>query len=83
MVNSRPIAWELTYGSLLAIPLYFIVFFVIFRRIGGVQNSWDRAVSKQFRTHPLIASTIFALMIGFIALLRDIFALSIANTSLR
>lgn len=83
MVNSNPIDWGLTYGSLLSIPLYFIVFYVIFRCIGGVQNSWDRTVNKLFRTHPLLVSSLFALMMGFIALLRDLFALFVTNSSIR
>ncbi|MYD45447.1 MAG: hypothetical protein F4W92_03770 [Gammaproteobacteria bacterium] len=87
ILNSRPINWGLACGSLLATPLYFIVFYalfrclhVLFRRHREVRNVWDHKVDYLFRLNPLLASIFFAPVVGFMVISRDYFALLITGS---
>ncbi|MCY3541530.1 MAG: hypothetical protein OXH31_06440 [Gammaproteobacteria bacterium] len=89
ILNSRPINWGLACGSLLATPLYFIVFYVLFRclhvlfrRYRGASNDRDRKVDYLFHLNPFLASIFFAPVGGFMVISRDFFALLITGSSI-
>jgi len=90
IINSRPINWGLTFGSVFATPLYFIVFYVLFRclhvsfqRYRGVRIVRGHRVDYLFRLNPLLASVFFAPVVGFTVVSRDFFALVITGSSIR
>ena len=80
ITRNQSFSWELTSVGLLAVPFYFLVFYVIFRRMRSAKSKWDLIVDHIFHKHALIASSLLALLVGSLAMAKDAIVWMIAGT---